>query len=159
MTNRIPTKIIDAEVAKIESKLADSLHILIETYDGLKLGDDDCLHGGDEYSFLRLSCDQEAPLPDMLPSISHGDTIFFLVPSRIDWPRHLRRHIFAWLPRGILDEGSIFIPDEDQDLLYATGIDSAGLIETLEDYWCFVAEVTQVREDIKVDTYPRPEYI
>lgn len=161
MADQTPNEIIDAETAKIESKLSDSLDYsvelhdslndLIEAYDGLRLDDDGCVYAGDRFDFLRLSCDEEVPTPHMLPNIIHGSTIFFLVPSKINWPRHLRNHIFAWLPRSILDQGSIFIPDEKQDLLYATGIDSAGLIETLEDYWSFVAEVTQVREELEAN--------
>ena len=142
-------KIKRAMFPKSKIRLSDSLDNLVKTY-SLKISEDGYI-SGDKYGFLRLSRDEEALPPDLLPNIIHGDIIFFLVPNWIDWPRHLMNHIFDCLPRAILDEGVITIPSENQDFFYAAGVADNELIEIMSEFLCFMAELKQVREKYRVD--------
>lgn len=70
------------------------------------------LSGGIEHVFCKFGRDDDVPLPPSLPSIAHGDNVYFLLPADLDCPNY-------WgcpsplLSLAVAKEGAVHIPRED----------------------------------------------
>ena len=65
---------------KTEVQLSDSVRAMIDAWREFELNEGGHLEG-DRLAFVQQKHDSDAELPKELPSIAHGDTIYFAVPG------------------------------------------------------------------------------
>lgn len=92
---------------------SESVRGLVEIYEGLERGKGGNLDGGNEYLFVKADHERDVKPPPTLPSIAHGASIYFLVPSDVDLPGHWDYRRLPYLPANVAREGEAFIPEAD----------------------------------------------
>ena len=109
-----------------------SVSTLIKEYDGLKWHDS--LLSGDEFVFVQMDHDPDVAPVATLPSITHADDIYFVTPADIKLPDQWKERTSPYLAKDAGCEGKAFIPEMAADLIDASNIDNATIIEAIRNH-------------------------
>ena len=97
--------------AKTEVRLSDTIRAMITAWPELKLNEGGQLVG-DECAFVTRRHDPDAAPPAVLPSVAHGENIYFVVPSDLDPPKAWDVHRVI-SDRAVLAQGVAMFPPAD----------------------------------------------
>ena len=109
---------------------------LIEAYPGLEFDiRNDGLTGGDKWVFVKVWHHSDVPPPTTLPSIVHGEEIYFQIPKGTDLGRQLgSSHTSPLLKKDIAEKGAVFVPATADDLVRADSVDGAKILACMRDH-------------------------
>jgi len=92
--------------------------------------------GSNKHLFLKIDHDNQVAPPLMLPSITHADDIYFLIPAGAgtDLLNHLLKSASPQLSYEVANEGEAFIPESAVDWTINSKIDNATILEAIDKH-------------------------
>jgi len=98
-----------------ETKAPTTVKDLAEVYEGLEFDPGGNLSGGTAWLFVKVDHDPDVTPSPTLPSITHGDRVYFLFPAVSNMPDRWvsRKFTSPLLSKSVASEGIAFIPEAE----------------------------------------------